>query len=168
MNGVNSGSIRYLPTVVFILLSCYRYLFVAVRRSPLVSNPGSCELTYLCLIAEQRHRGSNGDMWQLYISRAEKHDPQLAEHWKGQIRYHPKLRAYRIVFVGGQIFHPSHQACLFSIVVSIFLTKTIGGLQPNSTELLLGQISLQLRYLLQHSCPLRISCPLVPATWTSP
>jgi hypothetical protein len=23
-------------------------------------------------------------MWQLYISQAEKHDPQLAEHWKGQ------------------------------------------------------------------------------------
>ncbi|KAF8488808.1 hypothetical protein F5888DRAFT_1638989 [Russula emetica] len=38
-----------------------------------------------------------------------------------------------------------NSAGLFSIVVSIFLTKTIGGLRPNSTELLLGQILLQLR-----------------------
>ncbi|KAF8489657.1 hypothetical protein F5888DRAFT_1808684 [Russula emetica] len=37
-----------------------------------------------------------------------------------------------------------NSAGLFSIVVSIFLTKTIGGLRPNSTELLLGQILLQL------------------------
>ncbi|KAN0107469.1 hypothetical protein V8E52_010146, partial [Russula decolorans] len=65
-------------------------------------------------------------MWQLYISQAEKHDPQLAEHWKGQT---------------GTILN---FAGLFSIVVSIFLTKAIGSLRPNSTELLLGQISLQL------------------------
>lgn len=78
------------------------------------------------LAEEQRLRSSNGDMWQLYISQAEKHDPQLAEHWKGQT---------------GTILN---FAGLFSIVVSIFLTKAIGSLRPNSTELLLGQISLQL------------------------
>ena len=44
----------------------------------------------------------------------------------------------------GSFFTRSHQSGLFSIVISIFLTKAIGSLRPNSTELLLGQISLQL------------------------
>ena len=44
----------------------------------------------------------------------------------------------------GNFFTRSHQAGLFSIVVSIFLTKAIGTLRPNSTDLLLGQISVQL------------------------
>jgi len=65
-------------------------------------------------------------MWPLYISQAEKHDLQLVERWKKQTD--------TMINVAG----------FFSIVVSIFLVRAIGGLKPNSSELLLAQISLQL------------------------
>jgi hypothetical protein len=39
---------------------------------------------YARLIVEQRLRSANGDMWQLYNSQTEKHDPQLMQRWKGQ------------------------------------------------------------------------------------
>ena len=66
-------------------LSTCRHLLIAGRRSFLYSNSGSCKLTYFRLTVEHRLRSSNGDMWHLYNSRAEKHDRQLAEHWKGQL-----------------------------------------------------------------------------------
>ncbi|KAI0280615.1 hypothetical protein BGY98DRAFT_1095420 [Russula aff. rugulosa BPL654] len=90
-----------------------------------IPNPQHIDITS-SLVKEQRLRSSHGDMWQLYVSQAEKHDPQLAEHWKGQTD--------TILNIAG----------LFSIVVSIFLTKAIGTLRPNSSDLLLGQISVQL------------------------
>ncbi|KAF8490159.1 hypothetical protein F5888DRAFT_1136181 [Russula emetica] len=90
-----------------------------------ISNPRPTDISS-SLVEEQRLKSSNGDMWQLCISQAERHDTQLAEHWKG--------KTDTILNFAG----------LFSIVVSIFLTKAIGDLRPNSTELLLGQISLQL------------------------
>ena len=83
-------------------------------------------------------------MWQLYVSQAEKHDPRLAKHWKGQTDTILNIVSTESSLVLGSFFTQSHQAGLFSIVVSIFLTKAIGNLRPNSTELLLSQISLQL------------------------
>ena len=83
-------------------------------------------------------------MWQLYVSQREKHDTQLAEHWKGQTDTILNIVRTESFLMMNNILTQSHQAGLFSIVVSIFLTKAIGTLRPNSTELLLSQISLQL------------------------
>ncbi|KAH9976527.1 hypothetical protein BJV74DRAFT_718300, partial [Russula compacta] len=69
------------------------------------------------------------DMWPLYLTQAEKHDPQLVERWKSR-----NDTILNFVCVAG----------LFSLVIAVFLARAIGGLRPNSTELLLAQISLQL------------------------
>ncbi|KAI0298293.1 hypothetical protein BC826DRAFT_999063 [Russula brevipes] len=92
---------------------------------PFSPNPRPTDVS-LSLAEEQRVRSSSGDMWPLYISQAEKHDPELVGRWKRQTDT-------TLNFAG-----------LFSIVVSIFLVKAVGGLRPNQTELLLAQISLQL------------------------
>lgn len=84
----------------------YRHHFIAGQRSPLFSNFGSCKLTYLRLVAEQRLRSSHGDMWQLYVSQAEKHDPQLAEHWKGQTDTILNIVRTESFLGDGQLFHP--------------------------------------------------------------
>ncbi|KAI0247718.1 hypothetical protein BJV78DRAFT_1285305 [Lactifluus subvellereus] len=77
------------------------------------------------LSEEQRLRGSNADVWQMYNACAKMHDVQLAERWKVQTDS-------TMIFAG-----------LFSIVVSPFMAEAISKLRSNSTELLLTQISRQ-------------------------
>lgn len=66
------------------------------------------ELTCLRLIAEKRLRSTNGDMWQLYISQGEKHDPQLAKHWKGQTDTILNFVRTESFLVMGNFFTRSH------------------------------------------------------------
>lgn len=61
---------------------------------------------YVRLIVEQRLRSSIGDMWPLYNSQAEKHDPQLMERWKGQTD--TVLTSVRVVLLSNGIFSPDH------------------------------------------------------------
>lgn len=147
----------------------YRHLFVVGRRSTLYSNSGSCELMYVLLIVEQRLRSSIGDMWPLYNSQAEKHDPQLMERWKGQTdTVLTFVRAESFSLMG--ILSPDHSSLDSSPSLLLYFWP-----RPSVGSDQIQQTCCSGRYRFsspsrptQHSLQLQMSYLLVPATWTSP